>query len=221
MNRVTFFYLLILLIASNSNNLCTNVVTADQPDDGVVRPALANSKFKYYRGFDGEKPKKTSGQDKVQASNEDKLVESNQDRSSSNRTSPTEIWSRKSIQEISIDIRETHKAAPTDRSSELNYGSGDWTQFSASPKVFAWAAPDIRYQPLYFEDVALERYGQTASINVQPIRSAAHFFKSVVLLPNHVLHDHPDSCDYPLGFCRPGSNVPCIQQIHYYGRPNR
>ncbi len=214
MNRITFFNLLILVIASTSSNLCTNVVTAGQPDDGVVRPASANSKFKYYRGS-------TSGQDKDQASNEDDSVDSRGDGSSSNRTSPNETWSRKSIQEISIDIRETHAAAPQDRSSELNYGSGDWTQFSASPKVFAWAAPDIRYQPLYFEDVALERYGQTGLINVQPIRSAAHFFKSVVFLPNHVLHDHPHSCEYPLGFCRPGSNVPCTQQIHYYGRPNR
>ncbi len=219
MNRVT--YLLILLIASSTSNLCTNAVSADQPDDGVVRSAPTNSKFKYYRGFDDDKTEKTSGQDKDQANGVDDLADRNGDLSSSTRTRPNELWSRKSIQETRIDIRESHAIAPVDRSSELNYGSGDWTQFSASPKVFAWVAPDIRYQPLYFEDVALERYGQTASVNVQPIRSAAHFFKSVVFLPNHVWHDRPDSCEYPLGFCRPGSNVPCTQQIHYFGRPNR
>lgn len=138
------------------------------------------------------------------------------DRSPESATSD-DLWSRKPIGQLRLDIREDHSVAPADRSDELDYGAGDWNQFYASPKLFAWAAPDIRYQPLFFEDVPLERYGQTTGIKTQPIRSAVHFFNSVVFLPNHLRHDHWKACDYPLGFCRPGSNVPGTKQLHYYG----
>lgn len=128
-------------------------------------------------------------------------------------------WTRKSIQELRVDIRETASVAPRDRSSELNYGFGDWNHFHCEPKLYAWCAPDIRYQPLYFEDVALERYGQTMGFHRQTLRSAGHFFKSGLFLPNQMRHDPPCSCDYPLGFCRPGSATGLIQQRHYLGRP--
>jgi hypothetical protein len=129
------------------------------------------------------------------------------------------IWIRKPIRDVRIDIREKAAVAPRDRSDELDYGFGDWTHFHGEQKVFAWYAPNIRYQPLYFEDVALERYGQTMGFHRQTLRSACHFFKSGLFLPNQVRHDCPWSCDYPLGFCRPGSATEFIQQRHYLGRP--
>jgi len=137
-------------------------------------------------------------------------------------------WARKPIMELRMDIRELHSVSPADRANELNYGMGDWTQFYATPKVFAWAAPDIRYQPLYFEDVALERYGQTLDgdtlacnarpwRDLQPWRSGYHFFKSAALLPHQMWHQPPKSCDYPLGFYRPGSCTPPTRSIQFYG----
>jgi hypothetical protein len=134
---------------------------------------------------------------------------------------PPEVrWVRKRISEVRIDIREKANVAPQDRSTELDYGAGDWNDFSCEPKVFAWSAPNLRYQPLYFEDVALERYGQTMSFHRQTLRSAGHFFKSSLFWANNLRHDPPCSCDYPLGFCRPGSATPPIQQKHYLGRPH-
>lgn len=127
-------------------------------------------------------------------------------------------WPRKSIQGISVDIRETSQQAPEDRSGQLmNVPGVPWSQFNPTQKVFAWAAPNIRYQPLYFEDVALERYGQTPGIYRQPIASGIQFFKSYALLSHQIHHDAPRSCDYPLGFCRPGNSAPYTIQRSYFG----
>ena len=131
-------------------------------------------------------------------------------------------WPRKGIRGIGIDIRETNVNVPEDVSHQLiSSNRSDWTQFHPNHKVFAWAAPDIRYQPLYFEDVALERYGQTAGPHVQCYISAINFFADFVLLPHQMRHDCPGSCDHPLGFCRPGNTTPYSIQRHYFGRPGR
>ena len=129
-------------------------------------------------------------------------------------------WPKKGIRGIAIDIRETNTNTPQDVSHQfLDSNASDWTQFYPQPKEFAWAAPDIRYQPLYFEDVALERYGQTAGPYHQSLISAFHFFKDFVFLPHKFRHDCPGSCDHPLGFCRPGNTTPYSFQRHYFGRP--
>jgi len=107
-------------------------------------------------------------------------------------------WPRKGIRGIGIDIRETNGNVPEDTSYQLlGSNRSDWTQFHPQQKVFAWAAPDIRYQPLYFEDVPLERYGQSAGPYRQSCLSAVHFFKAFVLLPHQMRHDCPGSCDHP------------------------
>lgn len=129
----------------------------------------------------------------------------------------TAKWPAKSIREIRIDIREAGGRIPEDRSYELAGFGGSPTPVT-SAKVFAWAAPNLRYQPLYFEDVALERYGQTRPSYRQGVASGIHFFRSLVLIPHQMRHDHPASCDYPLGFCRPGSQVPYTIQRQFFGR---
>lgn len=47
------------------------------------------------------------------------------------------------------------------------------------------------HQPLYFEDVNLERYGTTARPRLQPIGSAAHFLVSAVSLPYQMVLQRP------------------------------
>lgn len=127
-------------------------------------------------------------------------------------------WPAKSIREVRIDVRETGGRFPEDRSIEMMSFGGPVSR-PASAKVFAWAAPNIKYQPLYFEEVALERYGQTLPPNQQAFASGIHFFKSLVSLPHQMRHDAPSSCDYPLGFCRPGNTISYTIQRHYFGRP--
>jgi len=115
-------------------------------------------------------------------------------------------WPSKSIQQVRLDLVEHGATAPEDRSSRL-FGSSQRIagNVAATEKVFAWAAPNINYQPLYFEDVALERYGQTKGLVKQPFVSAGRFLADKVLLGTRALRVSPKSCDSPLGYCRPGS----------------
>ncbi len=117
---------------------------------------------------------------------------------------------------LRVNIAETDLKSPADQSSELIAQGLSHTSILPSEKRFAWAAPDIRYQPLYFEDVALERYGQTpcGCELRQTALSAAHFFKSAALLPYQMIEQDPHSCDWPLGFCRPGTDAPFVWQKH-------
>ncbi len=118
------------------------------------------------------------------------------------------VWPKKSMQEVSADIRNFYGEVPADESGALIASTQRFYRDSAkTEKVFAWAAPKIRYQPLYFEDAQLERYGQTKGLIKQPFVSGFKFFRDAALLPVNASIDCPGSCDGPLGFCRPGS--PC------------
>ncbi len=116
------------------------------------------------------------------------------------------VWPRKSIQEVRVNPIEYSDDVPADQSKSLFESSkrfgGD---IAATEKVYAWAAPNIRYQPLYFEDVSLERYGQTKGLVKQPFVSAGKFLADGLLLWPRANRIHPKSCDSPLGFCRPGA----------------
>ena len=124
-------------------------------------------------------------------------------------------WPANSINEIELRVVEVERV-PEDR-SELLAGFGRVGPVSDSVKVFAWEAANIRYQPLYFEDVVLERYGQTMPDYRQGFRSAAHFALSFTGLSLQLLETPPKSCDYPLGYCRPGTCVPQTRQRHFFG----
>lgn len=116
------------------------------------------------------------------------------------------------VRQIGIRFRTGEEVSPQDRSDELLSVMPHYVQPEFALKTFAWAAPDIRYQPLYFEDVPLERYGQTPGPVRAELRSGLHFFRSAALLPVLMWQDHPSECDYPLGFCRPGTAVPFTWQ---------
>ena len=79
----------------------------------------------------------------------------------------------------------------------------DW-----SPTTFNWKATAQCHKPLYFEEVALERYGHSWNPVVQPFMSAAHFFGSVPLLPYKMGLTPPNECMYTLGYYRPGNCAP-------------
>ena len=73
-----------------------------------------------------------------------------------------------------------------------------------------WASPDLCYQPLYFEDTNLERYGARFPF-FQPGVSALHFFGSTVRLPYKMGLNSPFECLYSAGYGRPG-NPYCYQR---------
>jgi len=126
-----------------------------------------------------------------------------------------ENWPKHSLATISLSLAESGRV-PEDRSNLLQ-GFGRVEPVSDTVKVFAWEAPSIRYQPLYFEDVALERYGQTLPDYRQSVRSAIHFGTAFTGLAFQMHETPPRSCDSPLGYCRPGSCVPQTTQRHFFG----
>jgi hypothetical protein len=75
---------------------------------------------------------------------------------------------------------------------------------------YHWKASGMCHKPLYFEEVALERYGHSTGPFSQPLVSGAHFFGSLVVLPYKMGIDPPGECKYALGYYRPGSCAPYI-----------
>ena len=126
-----------------------------------------------------------------------------------------ENWPRHSLATISLSLAESGRV-PVDR-SQLLQEFGRVGSVSNTVKVFGWEAPSIRYQPLYFEDVVLERYGQTLPDYRQGVRSAIHFGTALTGLALQMYETPPRSCDSPLGYCRPGDCVPQTTQRHFFG----
>jgi len=126
-----------------------------------------------------------------------------------------ENWPKHSLATINLSLAESGRV-PKDRSNLL-HGFGRVEPVSDTVKVFAWEAPSIRHQPLYFEDVVLERYGQTLPDYRQSVRSAIHFGTAWTGLGFQLLEMPPRSCDSPLGYCRPGDCVPQTTQRHFFG----
>ena len=87
----------------------------------------------------------------------------------------------------------------------------------AVPLVKTWRSPDLVHQPLYFEDVNLERYGN-GHAKLQPFLSGAHFFTSVFLLPYKTGVNHPTDCEYSLGAYRPGDCNPAYRDCPPFNR---
>ena len=81
-----------------------------------------------------------------------------------------------------------------------------------SPSTFNWKASGAVHRPLYFEDVPVERYGQTRGKLLQPVISGARFFATIPLLPYKMTMQPPRRCVYALGYYRPGTCAPPMQQ---------
>jgi hypothetical protein len=77
---------------------------------------------------------------------------------------------------------------------------------------YYWDASHLVHQPLYFEDLNLERYGYSYGC-AQPFVSAARFFGRIPLLPYAMtVHPHYKS-EYALGYGRPGSPHPYVHSV--------
>jgi len=74
--------------------------------------------------------------------------------------------------------------------------------------LFQWEAPDLYHNPLYFEDVGLERYGHTHHPVLQPFVSARKFSVQLLGLPYQMTIDPIRKKIYSLGWYRPGECAP-------------
>ena len=131
---------------------------------------------------------------------------------------PSLQWPTTPIQQIELNPYDSNQQKPADRSGQLlaSAAAEHWYNATYAPSWAAWTAPRIRYQPLYFEDVPLERYGQTGRWPV--VRSGLLFAADYAALPINARHAPPWACEAPLGSPRPGSPAACSRARVLYPR---
>jgi len=74
--------------------------------------------------------------------------------------------------------------------------------------IYTWEASNLNYNPLYFEDPNLERYGNSRRDLVQPFVSMGRFTGQLLGLPYQMSIDPIRKKVYPLGYYRPGEYTP-------------
>src|SRR5579872_2099756 len=74
---------------------------------------------------------------------------------------------------------------------------------------YCWEPTNLYHNPIYFEDICLERYGHTRHYLIQPVFSGALLALQLAGLP-YQMSIYP-VCDkqYSLGYYRPGEFTPC------------
>jgi hypothetical protein len=117
----------------------------------------------------------------------------------------------RSVRDVSIAINTPDGETPTDIAAKkfnqlplVLEGPGWQRPWLASE--FFWTAPAVGYQPLYFEDANLERYGHSFGV-LQPAVSAGRGFGQFMALPYQMTLQPPREIVYPLGYARPGDRV--------------
>lgn len=122
----------------------------------------------------------------------------------------------KPMTEISAKLELDDERMPPDCASSLFAKRVDWGKRDRNEKYYAWEPTNFFHRPLYFDDVPLERYGQSKCPPLQPIASGARFFLTLPILPYKFGVDRPHDCVTTLGHRPPGSCVPCIKQTIPY-----
>lgn len=112
----------------------------------------------------------------------------------------------KKVTDITNDIAAKPGKFPT----ECPLEGGEFQPRSWESIVFTWKASALCHKPLYFEQVAVERYGHNLGPILQPFASGAHFFLTFPILPYKMGLNPPNECMYSLGYYRPGSCAPWI-----------
>ena len=89
-------------------------------------------------------------------------------------------------------------------------GTEEYVARAHVPITMTWTASQVCHKPLYFEEIALERYGHTSGPIIQPWLSGAHFFANIAIFPYKVGINPLGECQYDLGYYRPGNCAPWL-----------
>ena len=81
----------------------------------------------------------------------------------------------------------------------------------ADQRPYTWAARNTAHRTLYFEDMPLERYGQSAGC-LQPAKSAVRFLADTITFPLQWVHERPCELHYTLPLERAGGCTPPLKQ---------
>jgi len=77
---------------------------------------------------------------------------------------------------------------------------------------YHWVAARTWHQPLYFDNIPLERYGQSNHPRLQPLISGVRFFGTLPVIPYKIGIDRTHDRISTLGLHRPGSPTPGTRQ---------
>lgn len=114
---------------------------------------------------------------------------------------------------LKLDTTEITTAAVEAPHQRLEY-LPDGSAAAWQGDIYCWTAPNFFHNPLYFEQVNLERYGQGTYTCLQPAASAAQFFGTIPILPYKIGGQDWSERVYTLGHRRPGNRNP--HQVHYH-----
>ncbi len=89
--------------------------------------------------------------------------------------------------------------------------TGDTRRFDTITSMH-WQPTNFFHMPAYFDNVPLERYGQTKHPRLEPVLSGVKFALALPILPYKMGVDRPHDCVTTLGHLPPGDCVPCIKQ---------
>ncbi len=119
----------------------------------------------------------------------------------------------KPLGEIHATIKDDGLRLPPDCSSLhfTSQKSGSEPRFLTDLE-YHWAPTNFFHMPTYFDDVPLERYGQSKYPFLQPVISGTKFVLQVPAVPYKMGIDRPHACITTLGHRPPGDCVPCIRQ---------
>lgn len=113
------------------------------------------------------------------------------------------------------DIRPTLAYAWGDKDEEdlpadfyKRMDNGDYMVSTVPRTVLQWEPTNLWYNPLYFEDPGLERYGHTRRDWVQPFVSTGRFFGQIATMPYQMALHPAKSQEYALGYYQPGEWAP-------------
>lgn len=109
------------------------------------------------------------------------------------------------IKDISCDIHpDSANGLPKECPMPLRaYQNRNW-----QTTCFHWKASALATKGAYFENVKLERYGQSCCPILEPVISGAKFFVTVPFLPYKAGLQLPNECVYTLGHYRVGDCAP-------------
>ena len=129
---------------------------------------------------------------------------------------PAELHgSLKPLAEISLSVHATGKLPRDcfDSNGDLVDQRIDlYRQRTGTSYQFEWEASQLGHNPLYFEDVPLERHGHAVRPLLQPALSGARFVGDAIVLPYKMGLDHPREYEYTLGHIRPGTCAPALRE---------
>ena len=120
------------------------------------------------------------------------------------------------LSQISLDIAPPPGALPGDRASprftaQASQEHVPGTSRDVNSHTKYWNASLLNHQPLYFEDISLERHGYSHGM-LEPVYSGTRFFATLPMLPYLMAAHPPQTTESTLGESRPGSAAPYLYQ---------